>query len=129
MGTIAAIEDAARTNTELKNFLAQVASEATGETEGDSPQRTVVLEAVGVVLLYAIWRLAKIGLDRVQSMTDMDTVRKQADLVQELVDRGHTLAEAKAVVVALLQEIRQRSKDDPVLATVNALYKASGGEP
>ena len=84
MGTIAAIEDAARANSELKDFLTQVASEATGETEGDSHQRTVVLEAVGVVLFYAVWRLAKIGLDRVQSMTDMDTVRKQADLVQEL---------------------------------------------
>jgi Holliday junction resolvasome RuvABC DNA-binding subunit len=68
--------------------------------------------------LAALWRLVKVGIHRLRSMSDPTVLQKQIEMIAKVKALGYDEKHATQVVERLLKSVRTRPDDDSVLKTL-----------
>jgi hypothetical protein len=84
-------------------FAVESKKHATARTAGDMP---IVFAATLALVL-----VAKVGVSYLRSLADLDLVKRQVKLVDELVDEGCPRDKAEKLVFAILTEIRKQPSE------------------
>ena len=108
---------------QVSEFLREIAMDAVGAVDMDTPRTYMVTGAdfLAAVAAYALFRWLKNHFDYKQALNETEVVRDQTRIVEELVREGIEPKAAQAVTVALLDRIAKRGADDPVLKKIRDL--------
>jgi hypothetical protein len=110
---------------EVAKFIKEVAANATGHVEAETPRSYTLTGAdflIGIAA-YALYRWLKDHFDHRRSMNETEVVREQTQIIGELIKEGVEPEAAQAVTVALLDQIAKRGVDDPMLNKAAGIVK------
>lgn len=118
-----------RDDAELASYLQDLAGDALGGEELETPQRYISgAEVALVVAAYGVWSLLKIGVDHLRGLSEAVLAEKRAELVGDLHrDLGISPEKAEPVVTRIYKDIRERSSDDPILKKLLNIFSKVAG--
>ena len=77
--------------------------------------------SLSLVAVAALWKLLGVGIGVLRRMGEDATVERRIQLIRELAELGYE-RQAPLIVDRLLEEIRERPEDDPVLKKLTEMY-------
>ena len=122
---IEAIEHRVLEDKILCDFLDHCLSRSRESTEHTEALKRFDVSATDLWLLglLMLWRVAKIGVDHLRQVSEIEATRKILSDVKMLRDLGYSKAAAVSVIERLLKDIRDRSQDDPVIRAIEGIVK------
>ena len=113
----------AREDEALRRVLREVAEDASEASAlEEEPQRYVTgADVLFGVVAYALYRWLKDVFDHQRALREVEVLRRQEQVIADLIREGFPPKQAQAAVVALLKAIAKRTDDDPALKTARRL--------
>jgi hypothetical protein len=117
-------EQQAKADSQLRDFLTEVAEEVAEQVAVEAPERFVTVTGADMlfsVAAYALFRWAKDFFDNRRARNETAVAQQQQELIAALIVDGFPPKEAQAAAIALLNGIAKRTQDDPALKKAQAL--------
>ena len=76
---------------------------------------------LSLVAVAALWKLLSVGIGTLRRMSEDATVERRIQHIRELQDMGYE-RQAPFIVDRLINEIRERPEDEPVLKKLTEMY-------
>ena len=107
---------------EIMALVNGVAEEAEFQ-ESTAPTRFADPMSAGLslVAVAALWKLLGVGMDTLRRMSEDAALQRRIQLIRELQDMGYG-RQAPFIVDRLLEQMRERPQDDPVLKKLTEMY-------
>lgn len=76
---------------------------------------------LSLVAVAALWKLLSVGIGALRRMSEDATVERRIQLIRQLQEMGYE-RQAPFIVDRLLNQMRERPEDDPVLKNLTEMY-------
>jgi hypothetical protein len=124
MQELEAFEASIRADNGLRYMLEDVTGKVAVEVERQSPTRVDLTAGLWLVGLAGLWLLVKFGIHHLRSMSDVNALQKQVEVIARLKELGYDPKQATQVIEHLLKDIRTGPNDDTVLQTLQKLLSS-----
>lgn len=114
----------AKEDPQLNAFLKEIAEDVAKQVPAEEAQRYITVTGVDILIAvaaYALYRWLKDYFDHRRALKEAEILKQQEQVIAALIKDGFPPNDARAVTVALLKRIAQRSAEDPVLKAAAVL--------
>ncbi len=119
---IEAFQSNIRSVPEIMALVNGVAEDAEVE-EATAPTRFAdpLSASLSLVAAAALWKLLNVGIDTLRRMSENAALEKRIQLIRELQEMDYG-RQAPLIVGGLLEDMRERHEDDPVLKKLTEIF-------